>query len=64
MTHRLPIRICGTGTYVPETVLTNQHFVDYLDTTDEWIVSRTGIRERRQAAPDECSSTMAIKACP
>ncbi len=58
----LPIRFCGTGSYVPEFVLTNRHFADYLDTSDEWIVTRTGIRERRRAAPDECTSTMAVKA--
>jgi len=48
--------------YVPKEVLTNQHFVDYLDTSDEWIVTRTGIRERRKAAPGEYTSTMAVKA--
>jgi 3-oxoacyl-[acyl-carrier-protein] synthase-3 len=48
--------------YVPEEVLTNQYFTDYLDTSDEWIVTRTGIRERRRAAPDECTSTMSVQA--
>ncbi len=62
MTERLPIRFCGTGTYVPSEVLTNHHFANYLDTSDEWIVSRTGIRERRRAAPDEWTSTLAEKA--
>jgi len=62
MTPRLPIRFCGTGMYVPKEVLTNQHFVDYLDTSDEWIVTRTGIRERRKAAPGEYTSTMGVKA--
>lgn len=57
-----PIRFCGTGAYVPEQVISNQHFTDYLDTSDEWIVSRTGIRERRQAAPEESTSTLAVKA--
>ena len=59
---RLPIRFCGTGTYVPEHVLTNQHFAGYLDTSDEWIVTRTGIRERRRAGPGEYTSTLAAKA--
>ena len=59
---RIPIRFCGTGMYVPDEVLTNQYFADYLDTTDEWIVTRTGIRERRRAAPNEYTSTMSIKA--
>lgn len=62
MTQSLPIRFCGTGMYVPDEVLTNQHFESYLDTSDDWIVSRTGIRERRRAAPDETTSTMAVKA--
>ncbi len=62
MAQTLPIRFCGTGMYVPDEVLTNQHFVDYLDTSDEWIVTRTGIRERRRAAQGEYTSTMAANA--
>jgi 3-oxoacyl-[acyl-carrier-protein] synthase-3 len=62
MTKRLPIRIAGTGTYVPEEVLDNQHFINYLDTTDEWIVARTGIRERRRAAKNESTSVLAANA--
>jgi len=62
MALRLPIRFSGTGSYVPAEVVPNQHFVDYLDTTEEWIVSRTGIRERRKASPSECTSTMAVEA--
>ena len=60
---RLPIRIAGTGAYVPDEVVGNDHFTRYLDTTDEWIVTRTGIRERRRAAPHESTSTMAVEAC-
>jgi len=62
MGQRLPLRICGTGAYVPEEVLSNQHFVNYLDTSDEWIVTRTGIRERRRAAPPQSTSTLALEA--
>ena len=62
MALRLPIRFSGTGAYVPEQVVTNQHFCDYLDTSDEWIVTRTGIRERRKASPTESTSTMAVEA--
>jgi 3-oxoacyl-[acyl-carrier-protein] synthase-3 len=58
----LPVRFCGTGMYAPEEVLTNQYFVDYLDTSDEWIVARTGIRERRRVAPNDLTSTMAAEA--
>lgn len=54
--------IAGTGSYVPAQVLTNEDLAARLDTTDEWIVDRTGIRERRIAAADECTSTMAIEA--
>lgn len=59
----MPIRFSGTGAYVPEQVVPNQHFVDYLETNDEWIVTRTGIRERRRAAAHESTSTMATEAC-
>ena len=48
--------IAGTGMYVPERVLTNHDLEKMVDTSDEWIVERTGIRERRIAAPDQASS--------
>jgi 3-oxoacyl-[acyl-carrier-protein] synthase-3 len=58
-----PIRILGTGFYVPSKILTNNDLQKMgLDTTDEWIVQRTGIRERRIAAPDETSSDLAYEA--
>lgn len=57
----LPSRaaILGTGCYVPERVLSNADLERMVDTSNEWIVERTGIRERRIAAPDETTSTMA-----
>jgi 3-oxoacyl-[acyl-carrier-protein] synthase-3 len=55
-------RFAGVGYYVPEIVLTNQDFEKMMDTTDEWIVTRTGIRERRIAKPEEASSDLAIHA--
>ena len=55
-------RITGTGSYVPEKVLTNQDFEKYLDTTDEWIVARTGIRERHIAAEGENTSDLCVNA--
>jgi len=58
----LGLKILGTGHYVPERVLNNQYFIDRLDTTDEWIRERTGILERRIAAPHESSATMATAA--
>ncbi|MBA4544033.1 MULTISPECIES: beta-ketoacyl-ACP synthase III [Thermoactinomyces] len=56
------VGILGTGAYVPEKVLTNADLEKMVDTSDEWIVSRTGIRERRIAAPEEASSDLAVKA--
>ncbi|WP_124727636.1 beta-ketoacyl-ACP synthase III [Staphylospora marina] len=57
-----PVGILGTGAYLPEKVLTNRDLEKMVDTTDEWIVSRTGIRERRIAAPDQASSDLAVEA--
>lgn len=58
----VPIRLAGTGWYVPEKVLTNFDLEKILDTSDEWIVKRTGIRERRIAADDQAASDMALPA--
>jgi 3-oxoacyl-[acyl-carrier-protein] synthase-3 len=55
--------IVGTGRYVPERVLSNRDLETMVDTSDEWILERTGIRERRIAAPDQASSDMALIAC-
>jgi 3-oxoacyl-[acyl-carrier-protein] synthase-3 len=57
-----PVGILGTGAYLPERVMTNADLEKMVDTSDEWIVSRTGIRERRIASPDEASSDLAVKA--
>jgi 3-oxoacyl-[acyl-carrier-protein] synthase-3 len=54
--------IAGTGSYVPEKILTNEDLAKIVDTSDEWILSRTGIRERRIAAEGEFTSHMAAKA--
>jgi 3-oxoacyl-[acyl-carrier-protein] synthase-3 len=54
--------IAGTGSYLPEKIITNADLVKMVDTTDEWIVSRTGIRERRMAAPEEATSDLATNA--
>ena len=58
----IDICIAGTGSYVPERILTNDELATQVDTTDEWIVTRTGIQERRIAADDEFTSHMATKA--
>jgi hypothetical protein len=52
----------GVGSYLPERVLTNQELAGMVDTSDEWIVERTGIRERRIAAPGELTSDLAVAA--
>ncbi|HTD68530.1 MAG TPA: 3-oxoacyl-ACP synthase, partial [Candidatus Limnocylindria bacterium] len=54
--------IAAVGSYVPDRVLCNADLEKLVDTTDEWIVSRTGIRERRIAAADEYTSDLATKA--
>ncbi|WP_312949061.1 beta-ketoacyl-ACP synthase III [Superficieibacter sp.] len=55
-------KIIGTGSYLPEHVRTNADLEKMVDTSDEWIVTRTGIRERRIAAPNETVSTMGFEA--
>ena len=59
--HFAPV-ITGTGSYMPERVLTNNELAKMVDTTDEWIVTRTGIRERHIAAPDQASSDLGAEA--
>jgi 3-oxoacyl-[acyl-carrier-protein] synthase-3 len=56
------VSIVGTGSYVPEKVLTNDDLSRIVETNDEWITTRTGIKERRIAAKDEHTSEMATKA--
>ena len=55
-------RIIGTGSYLPQKVLTNKDLESLVDTTDEWIVERTGIKQRHIAAENESTSSMAINA--
>ena len=59
---RLPVTIIGTGSYVPERRLTNADLEKMVETSNEWIVERTGILERRIAAADEFTSHMGTKA--
>jgi 3-oxoacyl-[acyl-carrier-protein] synthase-3 len=56
------VAIRGTGSFVPARVVPNEEFTDTLDTTDEWIRTRTGIRERRYAHPGETSASMGAEA--
>lgn len=55
-------KIIGTGSYLPEQVRTNADLEKMVETSDEWIVTRTGIRERRIAGPDETVATMGFHA--
>lgn len=55
-------KIIGTGSYLPEKILTNAELEKMVDTTDEWITTRTGIKERRIAADHELTSDLALKA--
>lgn len=56
------VSIIGTGSYVPERVLTNAELTKIVETSDEWIVSRTGIKERRICAEGEATSDLAANA--
>jgi 3-oxoacyl-[acyl-carrier-protein] synthase-3 len=57
-----PISITGLGAHVPSRVLTNDELATIVDTTDEWITERTGIKERRIAAPEEALTDIAMPA--
>ena len=59
---RIHARIAGTGSYLPEKVLTNADLARTVDTSDDWIVARTGIRERHVAAEGETTSDLAYHA--
>ena len=59
---KLHSRVTGWGMYVPETIITNHDLAARLDTSDEWIVQRSGIRERRMAEAHETTSTMSVAA--
>ncbi|BBA95469.1 putative 3-oxoacyl-(acyl carrier protein) synthase III [Actinacidiphila reveromycinica] len=58
----VPFAVAGTGMHLPPAVVTNQDLTRTLDTSDEWITSRTGIRERRRLAPHLATSDMCVAA--
>lgn len=58
----IPATISGVGMYVPERIMTNHDLERLVSTSDEWITSRTGIKERRIAGPDESASSMGAAA--
>ncbi|MGY4515614.1 beta-ketoacyl-ACP synthase III [Lysobacter sp. HA18] len=62
MTQTIYARIAGTGSYLPEKVLTNADLAKFVETSDEWIASRTGIRERHVAAEGETTCDLAFHA--
>jgi 3-oxoacyl-[acyl-carrier-protein] synthase-3 len=58
----IPVGVLGAGKYVPDRILTNKELETMVDTNDEWIVSRTGIKERRIAADDQATSDLCLEA--
>ena len=62
MSKRIYSRIAGTGSYLPEKVLTNEDLAKIVDTSDEWIQTRTGIRERHVAAEGETTGDLGYNA--
>ena len=59
---KIRARISGVGMYVPEKVVTNKDMEQYVETSDEWIMERTGIRERRFVSEGQANSDLAVKA--
>ena len=62
-THPLSAVVAGTGSQVPERILTNADLERMVDTSDQWITERTGMKERHISAPGESASDIAVKAC-
>ncbi len=62
MTNQVFARIAGTGSYLPEKILTNDDLAKFVDTSDEWITTRSGIRQRHIAADDETTCDLAYHA--
>ncbi len=60
--HLIQAGILGVGSFLPERILTNKELEKKVDTTDQWIRSRTGIRERRIAESDMSTSDLALRA--
>jgi len=60
--NKYPVTIAGVGKYLPETIITNDDLTKLVDTNDEWIYSRSGIKERRVVSGNETASSLAAKA--
>ena len=58
----LSVKISGTGSYLPDKILSNEDLEKIVDTSDEWITTRTGIKERRIAADTQSTSDLATEA--
>ena len=56
------VKISGTGSYLPDKILTNEDLEKFVDTSDEWITTRTGIKERRIASDTQSTSDLASAA--
>lgn len=56
-------KVLGTGSYLPEKILTNQDLEKFIDTSDEWITTRTGIKQRHVAAETDTTAGLAVRAC-
>ena len=61
MSNQQTVNIIGTGSYLPEKVITNNDIAELVDTSDEWIYSRTGMKERRICAPNQATSDLVLK---
>ena len=57
------VGIVGIGAYVPPKIMTNEDWAKVVDTSDEWITQKTGIKERRISEKDVCTSDLAVFAC-
>jgi 3-oxoacyl-[acyl-carrier-protein] synthase-3 len=62
MTTHPAVTVAGTSVHLPDEIISNQQLAEHLDTSDDWIISHTGIRERRRLAPDLATSDMCIAA--
>jgi 3-oxoacyl-[acyl-carrier-protein] synthase III len=62
LSNGVPVSITGLGTYTPDRILTNDELSELVDTSDEWIMERTGIKERRIAAPEQAMTDLALPA--
>ena len=62
MSDKIRAGFLGTGSYLPDRILTNKDMEKIVDTTDEWIMTRTGIKERHIAAENQATSDLAVEA--